>query len=386
MNLETPAGRPESAPGGDPFDFDVDEDAANGPGSTGVRLNKFLAQNGVASRRGADQLIERGHVKVDGIVVTELGRRVDPTEHKVEVNGVVLRPAGEQLAYYLLNKPTGVVCTNDVREARPRAIDLITDKKKGRIFTVGRLDEDTEGLVILTNDGEFANRITHPRYGVKKTYWVDVRGRVDDEALEEMRRGVRLAEGWGKFEHVKVLKRQGERSILLVQLSEGKNREVRRVFAALRLPVRTLRRVEIGPLHDRKLKTGQWRHLTRGEVGELLTAATPASTPATTKGATFGASAARKSAKKAQGSPRRPWSAKKPRHGDERGKRRGQGSQGGRPDATRATRATRATGGAGRAGRSAGRAGNTGRATGRAGNTGRAGRGERGGRAGSRQR
>jgi 23S rRNA pseudouridine2605 synthase len=379
MNRKTPAGRPESAPGGDPFDFDVDEDAANGPGSTGVRLNKVLAQNGIASRRGADQLIERGHVKVDGIVVTELGRRVDPTEHKVEVNGVVLRPAGERLAYYLLNKPTGIVCTNDVREARPRAIDLITDKKKGRIFTVGRLDEDTEGLVILTNDGEFANRISHPRYGVKKTYWVDVRGRVDDEALEEMRRGVRLAEGWGKFEHVRVLKRQGERSILLVQLSEGKNREVRRVFAALRLPVRTLRRVEIGPLQDRKLKTGQWRHLTRGEVGELLTAAAP-SGEKSTKGATFGASAVRKGAKKPQGSTRRPWSAKKPRHGDERGKRRGQSGQGGRPDAT---------GGPGRparTGRATGRAGNAGRSTGRAGNLGRGGRGERGGRAGSRQR
>src|SRR5262249_56174303 len=111
-----------------------------------------------------------------------------------------------------------------------RAIDLVMDKRKGRIFTVGRLDEDTEGLVILTNDGEFANRISHPRFGVKKTYWVDVRGRVEEAALEAMQRGVRLAEGWGSFERVKVLKRTGERSILLVTLSEGKNREVRRLF------------------------------------------------------------------------------------------------------------------------------------------------------------
>jgi 23S rRNA pseudouridine2605 synthase len=326
MNRKTPAGRPESAPGDDPFDFDVDEDAANGPGSTGIRLNKFLAQNGIASRRGADQLIARGHVSVDGLVVTELGRRVDPVHHKVEVNGVVLRPTGERLAYYLLNKPTGVVCTNDVREARPRAIDLITDKKKGRIFTVGRLDEDTEGLVILTNDGEFANRISHPRYGVKKTYWVDVRGRVDDDALERMRTGVRLAEGWGTFEHVKVLKRQAERSILLISLAEGKNREVRRVLAALDLPVRTLRRVEIGPLQDRKLKTGQWRHLTRAEVGELLSAASPSGAPAPVR--------PRKGGKQSHGYTRRPWSDKKPRQKDERGGRRTQGGRADRPGRT----------------------------------------------------
>ena len=280
MNRKTPAGRPESEPSDDPFDFDGDS-AAAGPGSTeGIRLNKFLAQNGLASRRGADELIASGHVTVDGKMVTELGRRVHPEREKVEVDGVALRATGEHLAYYLLNKPTGVVCTNDPRENRPRAVDLVTDKRKGRIYTVGRLDEDTEGLVILTNDGEFANRISHPRYGVKKTYWVDVRGRVQDPAIDAMRRGVRLSDGWGAFEHVQVLRRGPSRSILLVTLSEGKNREVRRVLAALDLPVRTLRRVEIGPLSDRRLKAGRWRTLTRAEVGQLLEAASPgAKTP-----------------------------------------------------------------------------------------------------------
>jgi 23S rRNA pseudouridine2605 synthase len=308
MQAKTPAGRPEfepsSKPSTDPFDFDGD-DAAAGPGATeGVRLNKFLAQNGIASRRGADELIAKGHVTVDGKLVTELGRRVDPTTEKVEVDGVVLRPTGERLAYYLLNKPTGVVCTNDPREARPRAVDLITDKRKGRIYTVGRLDEDTEGLVILTNDGEFANRISHPRYGVKKTYWVDVRGRVPDDAIELMQKGVRLSDGWGSFERVKVIKRHGERSILLVTLTEGKNREVRRVFAALDLPVRTLRRVEIGPLQDRRLKTGQWRTLTRSEVGELLGATAPGAS---------GTIRPRKRAGKSSYSSRRPWSSRSPR-------------------------------------------------------------------------
>lgn len=282
MKPKTPAGRPESEPSDDPFDFDGDD--AAGPGSTaGLRLNKFLAQNGIASRRGADELIASGHVTVDGKMVTELGRRVDPARETVAVDGVVLRATGERLAYYLLNKPCGVVCTNDPRENRPRAVDLITDKGKGRIYTVGRLDGDTEGLVILTNDGEFANRISHPRFGVKKTYWVDVRGRVLDESIDLMRKGVRLSDGWGAFERVQVMKRGPSRSILLVTLSEGKNREVRRVLAALDLPVRTLRRVEIGPLSDRRLKTGRWRTLTRAEVGQLLEAASPgarAQTPA----------------------------------------------------------------------------------------------------------
>jgi 23S rRNA pseudouridine2605 synthase len=310
MHSKTPAGRPESEPKEDPFDFDGDSDAA-GPGSTGLRLNKFLAQNGIASRRGADELIAKGHVTIDGKIVTELGRRVDPARERVEVDGVALKATGERLAYYLLNKPSGVVCTNDPREARPRAVDLITDKKKGRIYTVGRLDEDTEGLVILTNDGEFANRISHPRYGVKKTYWVDVRGRVQDEAIDQMRKGVRLSEGWGKFEHVKVMKRHAERSILLVTLAEGKNREVRRVLAALDLPVRNLRRVEIGPLQDRRLRIGHWRSLTRSEVGELL--------GATKAGATASAAPPKRF--------QRRWTARPPRSNEDRRGTRSRGPE-----------------------------------------------------------
>lgn len=118
-----------------------------------IRLNRYLALNGIASRRHADRLIEEGGVMVDGEIVTELGIKIDPARQRVEVDGVVLRPEGEQRRYYLLNKPEGVVCTSDPRENRPRAVDLIADRRKGRIYTVGRLDEDTTGLVILTNDG-----------------------------------------------------------------------------------------------------------------------------------------------------------------------------------------------------------------------------------------
>jgi 23S rRNA pseudouridine2605 synthase len=303
MQRKTPAGRPESATSGALQDPEEDPGTPGADGLTAIRLNKFLAQNGIASRRGADELIRSGHVSVDGTVVTELGRRVDPARARVEVDGTLLRASGERLAYYLLNKPKGVVCTNDPREARPRAVDLVTDKRKGRIYTVGRLDEDTEGLVILTNDGEFANRVSHPRFGVKKTYWVDVRGRVSDEALRSMQAGVRLAEGWGSFERVKVLKRLPERSILLVTLAEGKNREVRRVLAALELPVRTLRRVEIGGLRDRRLKLGQWRTLSRAEVGELIAAARPGGAPG-------------RSTRSAGAGAKRPWSRRPPTRSD----------------------------------------------------------------------
>ena len=237
-----------------------------------VRLNRYLALNGIASRRHADRLIEEGEVMVDGEIVTELGVRIDPESQRVEVDGVVLRPEGERRRYYVLNKPAGVVCTSDPRENRPRAVDLVTDRKKGRIYTVGRLDEDTTGLVLLTNDGDFANRIAHPRFGIKKTYRVTVRGRVDGERLKKLRDGVRLSDFRSKFERVHLVKRSDRQTTLLVTLSEGRNREIRRVFARLDLPVTRLRRVEIGPLRERGLKVGHWRPLTRDEVRALLEA------------------------------------------------------------------------------------------------------------------
>ena len=143
-----------------------------------VRLNKYLADHGVDSRRKCDELIRSGKVVVDGAPVLELGTKVDPGAQVVEVDGIRLKPEKLRRRYFLLNKPTGVVCTNERRETRPRAIDLITDPTKGRIYTVGRLDEDSKGLILLTNDGEYANRVMHPRYGVHKTYSVRVAGRV----------------------------------------------------------------------------------------------------------------------------------------------------------------------------------------------------------------
>jgi len=239
----------------DPFD-----DGAQS-GAPLVRLNKYLADHGIASRRKCDELIAAGKVSVDDETVTELGLKIDPEQHKVEIDGVVLKPDRTRPRYYLLNKPKGVVCTNERREARMRAIDLILDPDKGRIYTVGRLDEDSQGLILLTNDGEFANRIAHPRYGVTKTYLVKVRGRVEPEPIQKIREGVRLSEGRTGRAFVKVLKRTGEFSLITITLNEGKNREVRRVFAHVGFNVLQLRRTHIGTLSDRSLKDGRWRPL-----------------------------------------------------------------------------------------------------------------------------
>lgn len=245
-----------------------------------MRLNKYLADHGIASRRKCDELIAKGKVMVDGEIVTELGIKVDPDAQEIDVDGVLLRSERTEPVYYLLHKPRGVVCTNERREARTRAIDLITDPNKGRIYTVGRLDEESTGLILLTNDGEFANRIAHPRYGVTKTYLIKLRGRIESDAIEKVKGGIRLAEGWTAPAFVKVLKRTHEWSILTVTLNEGKNREVRRMFAAVGFNVLTLRRTHIGSLSDRTLREGGWRRLVPLEVKELLSQSNQDADPA----------------------------------------------------------------------------------------------------------
>jgi len=235
-----------------------------------VRLNKYLADHGVASRRACDVLIEQGKVTVDGMPVSELGTKVNPFEQTVEVDGTPLRPEGASRRYYLLHKPAGVLCTNERSENRPRAIDLITDRTKGRIYTVGRLDEESTGLILLTNDGEFAQRVAHPRYGVPKTYRVTLHGRIHDEAIQKVRDGVYLSDGRTGGARILIRRRSASSSVLLVTLREGRNREVRRVFADVGFKVVGLARVDIGPLSARGLRAGKWRPLSREEVEALL--------------------------------------------------------------------------------------------------------------------
>ncbi len=251
-------------------DDGIDDEVAEA-GSALVRLNKFLADHGVASRRKCDELIASGQVTVDGEPATELGLKIDPERQQVEIDGVVLRPSAGRRRYYLLNKPAGVVCTNEAREPRPRAIDLITDPFKGRIYTVGRLDEESKGLILLTSDGEFANRVMHPSFGVGKTYLVKVAGEIDDATLNRIRDGVHLSEGRTAGARVLVERRGRTHSLLTIQLIEGMNREIRRVFARFGFKVVELKRVRIGRLTDRGLKPGRWRELTRDEVQAFLT-------------------------------------------------------------------------------------------------------------------
>jgi 23S rRNA pseudouridine2605 synthase len=230
------------------------------------RLNKFLAHAGVGSRRHCDDLIVHGRVVVDGQKVRELGTRIDPEHQKVQVDGQPIH--AERLAYWLVHKPRGYLCTNHDPAGRPRAIDLVPHVPQ-RVYTVGRLDEDSEGLLLLTNDGDLAYRLMHPRFGVFKTYHAQVAGKPSREDLQQLLKGVWLSDGHVKARRVKRLKSQGESTWLEVVLSEGKNREVRRMLARLGHKVLRLRRVAIGPIRLDRLPKGKSRRLKPEEVERL---------------------------------------------------------------------------------------------------------------------
>ena len=235
-----------------------------------VRLNRFLASSGICSRRAADGLIEQGRISVNGTVVRELGVRVDASADDVQFDGQRVEP--EKHVYVLFNKPKDVVCTNAAHEVRKRVIDCLPGVR-GRIYTVGRLDADSQGLILLTNDGGFAQTIAHPRHGVSKTYAVLVRGRVDPAVLEKARGGVWLAEGRTGRAQVWIERTGRDRTYLRVTLREGKNREIRRVFARLGHTVISLKRIRIGKLNLHGLRAGAHRFLRAEEVSELLSSA-----------------------------------------------------------------------------------------------------------------
>ncbi len=239
-----------------------------------IRLNRFLSQAGICSRRAADELIAQGRVTVNGGQIRELGARVDPLHDQVCFDGE--RIAAEKPVYVLFNKPKDVVCTNARHEVRRRVIDFLPDVR-GRIYTVGRLDADSQGLILLTNDGEFAQAVAHPRHGVPKTYAVLVRGRVERGALDKARGGVWLSEGRTAGAGVRIERVTRERTYLRVVLREGKNREIRRVFARLGHPVVSLKRIRIGDLNLHGMRPGGYRFLTAAEVQGLLALARGAS-------------------------------------------------------------------------------------------------------------
>lgn len=236
--------------------------ARSGDPAEGERLQKVLARAGVASRRGVEELIVAGRVAVNGEKAV-LGRRIDPSKDKVEVDGLRI-PLGVGLVYYLMNKPRGIV-TSAVDEAgRPTVIDLMDPGV--RVWPVGRLDIDTEGALILTNDGELTQRLTHPSFEAPKTYVAEVKGRVTGAALKQLRRGIELDDGPTAPVEVATLEQGARSSLVEIVVREGRNRLVRRMFDAVGLQVKRLVRTQIGPIRLGRVKPGTARRLSPDEV------------------------------------------------------------------------------------------------------------------------
>ena len=237
----------------------------------GVRLQKVLAAAGVASRRVSEQLIVEGRVEVNGRIVTELGSRIDPTTDLVAVDGVAVQldPAKR---YYMLNKPRGVVSSMRDEQGRPDLTGF-TEELEERVFNVGRLDAETSGLLILTNDGDLAHVLAHPSFGVEKTYIAKVQGRVTPQTLQKLKQGVELEDGLIRADRAKILQQQGDdrHSIVELTLHSGRNRIVRRMLDAVGHPVVDLVRRSFGPLNLGTLRSGAMRELTKVELGQLLT-------------------------------------------------------------------------------------------------------------------
>ena len=249
------------------------EDPPSGPSGEavlGVRLQKVLAQAGVASRRRCEELMAAGRVEVDGIVVTQLGARVDPESAVVRVDGDRI-PVAAAKVYLVANKPRGVVSTMDDDEGRPDLRTLLTGRSE-RLFHVGRLDTDTDGLIVLTNDGEFAHRLAHPSFELSKTYLAQVEGRMTAKTRHALLAGVTLSDGFIAVDSVRTVSENQGRTLVEIVIHEGRNRIVRRLLAEVGHRVQRLSRTAIGPVRLGDLRSGQVRNLTATELGTLLDA------------------------------------------------------------------------------------------------------------------
>lgn len=235
----------------------------------GIRLQKVLAAAGIGSRRHCEQLIEDGLVEVNGTVVAEQGRRVDPLADVIRVDGARIPPPRRH-AYLMFHKPRGVVSTMDDPQGRSTISDYLGKRTKDGLFHVGRLDTPTEGLLLITNDGEFAQRMAHPSHEISKTYIAEVEGVIENTTLRKLSRGITLEDGPVRPDQVKLIQRGGTRSIVQVVLHEGRNRIVRRMFETVGHPVRRLSRTAVGPVRLGQLKVGELRELSRDELGALM--------------------------------------------------------------------------------------------------------------------
>jgi len=232
------------------------------------RLQKILASAGFGSRRQCEELIEQGRVEVNG-KIAKLGCKVEPGNTAIKVDGERLKSA--KPVYLALFKPKGYLCTHADQQGRARAVDLIPESF-GRLFLIGRLDKESEGLILLTNDGALSERLTHPKYAVPKVYRVQVAGELTEEEAQQLRQGMHLAEGFAKAAHVVIKGRHKQSTILDMTLTEGMNREVRRLLARIGHKVITLIRIAVGPVKLGKMMPGEWRKLTPAEVNRLYAA------------------------------------------------------------------------------------------------------------------
>ena len=241
----------------------------------GERLARFLAHAGVASRRHAEELIAAGRVQVNSVTVTSQGARIDATTDQITVDGKLIKTVNKHV-YLLLNKPTGYVSTAHDPQGRPTVLDLLPEElRQLRVYPVGRLDVDTSGLLLLTNDGDFALRLTHPRYEKEKHYEALVQGQPTQEILAILQKGVMIREDDGQHfqtspAQVERLRTAGTASWLALTIREGHKRQIRRMLAAVGLPVRRLQRVGIGSVNLHNLPVGKWRHLTSNEIEHLI--------------------------------------------------------------------------------------------------------------------
>lgn len=234
-----------------------------------VRLQKYIAMCGVASRRNAETLISEGRVTVNGSLVREQGVKVEVGADKVTVNGKAVKPVNKQY-YIMLNKPAGYVSTVKDQFDRPTVTDLLGEEIKARVFPVGRLDYETEGLLLLTNDGDFTYKITHPKHKINKTYIAVLKGGVSIKGLAQLRSGVRLDDGFVTSPaEVEMLDADNGHTTIKITIHEGKNRQVRRMFDAVGSKVVGLRRISVGQVELGNLPLGRWRYLTSHEVNFL---------------------------------------------------------------------------------------------------------------------
>jgi 23S rRNA pseudouridine2605 synthase len=259
----TKPGHDQEAPAGPRSDDDTER---------AERLQKALARAGVASRRAAEQMIVDGRVRVNDAVVKELGTKIDPAKDLVRVDGRLIQvmPAeAQEKVYFLLNKPTGFLTTTKDDRGRRTVMDLVRAASAARIYPVGRLDYDAEGALLLTNDGELANLLTHPRYHVPKTYHAKVKGVPREEDLDKLRRGITLEDGPTKPAHVEVIQRTRVNTWIEITVTEGRNRLIKRMFWRIQHPVLKLVRTKFGALDTEGLRVGEYRELEPKELAQL---------------------------------------------------------------------------------------------------------------------